>query len=326
MPDPRLSDTVVARLAAWRVPRVFGIPGEPVAELVEALHAAGGEPELVPVRHGGNAAAMAIAHARLTGGVGICLSPAGPAAYGLLGGLDAARRDTPPVVAIIGGEDPVRVDQMVAGLCRQVWHVEDPRRAPARVDEAVRAALAGRGPVCLVLPGALGGPRPTPADPAGAVVEELSARLPPAATVTVDGEPDLIRHTGRLPPDATVLACAAHEAPGAALSCAVAAKLADPDRPVFALVTDDGMRAQGFTELVTIAQGWPRWPDPRLVVLVLHTRAGHPADEVPYAGWARLLGLHGVRVTRPPLLGPAVTQALTADRPSVLDVPPTPHP
>ena len=41
--------------------------------------------------------------------------------------------------------------------------------------------------------------------------------------------------------------------------------------------------------------------------------------DVPYAGWARLLGLHGVRVDRPELVGAAWDEALAADRPCVLE-------
>ncbi|PMR62585.1 hypothetical protein C1A38_03640, partial [Verrucosispora sp. ts21] len=388
VPDPYLAETVVERLAAWRVPRVFGVAGEPVATLVEALHSAGGEPEFVSVRHGETAASMAIGHARLTGGIGVCLSPAGPAAFGLLAGLDAARRATLPVLAIIGavdeGDGVGGVYQTFAGLCRQVWHVDDLRRAPALVDAAVRAALAGPGPACLLLPGKSGRPpartqvsvesavidpgRPSavpqvgagmlfvdsvgpsavpdvdtasdvtePRRPSvvagvdiGSVVVELSARVPPEAAVTIDGDCGLSRHACRLPPGIAVLACDAHEVAGAALPYAVAVKLADPRRPVLALLTDDGMRSHGLSELVTIARDWPHWPDPRLVVLVLNTRSGYPgrqvADDVPYSGWARLLGLHGVRVDRPELVGAACDEALAANRPCLLDLVVTPHP
>ncbi|GAA0393609.1 hypothetical protein GCM10009541_40830 [Micromonospora gifhornensis] len=388
VPDPYLAETVVERLAAWRVPRVFGVAGEPVATLVEALHSAGGEPEFVSVRHGETAASMAIGHARLTGGIGVCLSPAGPAAFGLLAGLDAARRATLPVLAIIGavdeGDGVGGVYQTFAGLCRQVWHVDDLRRAPALVDAAVRAALAGPGPACLLLTGKSGRPpartqvsvesaaidpgRPSavpqvgagmlfvdsvgpsavpdvdtasdvtePRRPSvvagvdiGSVVVELSARVPPEAAVTIDGDCGLSRHACRLPPGIAVLACDAHEVAGAALPYAVAVKLADPRRPVLALLTDDGMRSHGLSELVTIARDWPHWPDPRLVVLVLNTRSGYPgrqvADDVPYSGWARLLGLHGVRVDRPELVGAACDEALAANRPCLLDLVVTPHP
>ncbi|WP_433528678.1 thiamine pyrophosphate-binding protein [Micromonospora sp. CA-263727] len=377
MPDRELADALVARLSAWRVPRVFGQPGEAIAPLVEALTAAGGEPDFVAARNGESAALMATGHAGFTGAVGVCLAPEGPAAFGLLAGLDAARRAGLPVLAIVGertrpptaalpgtaarpstaarpgaagphgsagaypwgevgpagGQSPAdlpqRVGRLFTGLCRRVWHAGDPRRVAELVDEALRDAVAGAGPVCLVLPHhGPGDGRPLigpggSVDPA-LVVDELTARLPGRVAVTLDGDPLLSGFDHRLPRGAAVLPSDTLGATGRALPYAVAAKLADPDRPVLALVTDEGMQLHGLTELVTVARGWPAWPDPRLVVLVLNTRSGHPArhlaDDVPYAGWARLLGLRGVRVDRPELVGTACDEALAAERPCVLEM------
>ncbi|RIV41632.1 hypothetical protein D2L64_01265 [Micromonospora radicis] len=335
MADPVLAEAVVARLAAWRVPRVFGHPGETAAPLVEALSATGGEVTFVPTRPGASAALMAVAHARLTGGVGVCLASAGASAYGLLAGLDAARQHGLPVLAIVAEHPPVAsaddrwgpVDRSFGAVCRRVFHAVDPARGADLVEAALRDAVAGPGPVCLVVPAGAPGRRRTVVGGGAAarlVFEELRLRLPRPGIVAVDGEPNLARYAHRLPPGTTVLAEPGGAATGAALPAAVAAKLAAPERPVLALVTDDGMRSHGLAELVTVARGWPQWPDPRLVVLVFNTRSGHPgrqlADDVPYAGWARLLGLHGVRVDRPELVGAAWDGALTADRPCVLDV------
>ena len=99
-----------------------------------------------------------------------------------------------------------------------------------------------------------------------------------------------------------------------------------------ALLGDGAMQLNGLAELITVAHHWREWRDPRLVVLVLNNRdqsglgngrwvpgvPGRRAD-VPYAGWARLLGLHGVRVDRPELVGAAWDEALAADRPCVLE-------
>lgn len=173
MPDRSGAQALVARLAAWRVPRVFGQPGEAVAPLVEALTAAGGEPEFVPTRHAESAAFMAAGHARLTGGLGVCLAPPGPGAYGLLSGLEAAWRPGLPVLAMVGADDPpgdpeadrpaapevrverlfaVRVERLFAGLCRHVRYAAEAGQVAQLVDEAVRYAATGAGPACLVLP------------------------------------------------------------------------------------------------------------------------------------------------------------------------------
>lgn len=120
---------------------------------------------------------------------------------------------------------------------------------------------------------------------------------------------------------------------------AIAAKFAYPDRVAIALVGDGAMQMLGINGLITISKYWPRWSDPRLIVLVLHNNdlnqvtweqrvmVGDPKFEgsqdipdFPYAAYAELLGLKGVRVDDPRRLGSAWDEVLSADRPAVLDV------
>ncbi|WP_262285203.1 thiamine pyrophosphate-binding protein [Micromonospora sp. MA102] len=175
-----------------------------------------------------------------------------------------------------------------------------------------------------------------PAEPVNPqlVLHELSARLPHEGSVAVDVGSVIYwyaRHL-QLPPGVRAQLCGTLGSMGCALPYAVAAKLARPDEPVIALLGDGAMQLNGLAELITVAHHWQEWRDPRLVVLVLNNRdqsgmgGGRPpgafADrrpDVPYAGWARLLGLHGVRVDRPDLIGPAWDEVLAADRPSVLE-------
>lgn len=136
---------------------------------------------------------------------------------------------------------------------------------------------------------------------------------------------------------------------GSAVPYAIAAKFAHPDRVVIAMAGDGAMQMNGMNELITIVKYWRHWSDPRLVVLVLNNRdlnlvtweqratEGDPKfDEAqdlpdfPYADYAKLIGLHGIRVDRPEDLGSAWDCALAADRPVVLEactdpnVPPLP--
>jgi pyruvate dehydrogenase (quinone) len=136
---------------------------------------------------------------------------------------------------------------------------------------------------------------------------------------------------------------------GPGVPYAIAAKFAYPHRPVFALVGDGAMQMNGINELITIAKYRERWPDQRLIVLVLNNRdlnqvtweqramSGDPKFEgsqslpdFPYARYAELLGLKGIRVDRADQVAPAWEQALTADRPVVYEavtdpeVPPLP--
>ena len=136
---------------------------------------------------------------------------------------------------------------------------------------------------------------------------------------------------------------------GSAVPYAIAAKFAHPDRVVIAMAGDGAMQMNGMNELITIAKYWRHWTDPRLVVLVLNNRdlnlvtweqratEGDPKfdeaqdlPDIPYAGYAKLIGLDSVRVEQPDDLAGAWDWALSADRPVVLeactdpDVPPLP--
>src|SRR5213076_1547766 len=57
---------------------------------------------------------------------------------------------------------------------------------------------------------------------------------------------------------------------GPGVPYAIAAKFAHPTKPVIALVGDGAMQMNGLNELITIAKYRERWPDQRLVVLVLN--------------------------------------------------------
>jgi pyruvate dehydrogenase (quinone) len=136
---------------------------------------------------------------------------------------------------------------------------------------------------------------------------------------------------------------------GPGVPYAIAAKFAHPTRSVIALVGDGAMQMNGINELITIAKYRQHWGDQRLVVLVLNNRdlnqvtweqramSGDPKFEgsqdlpdFPYASYAEMLGLDGIRVERPDQVGPAWDAALAAERPVVLEavtdpeVPPLP--
>ena len=136
---------------------------------------------------------------------------------------------------------------------------------------------------------------------------------------------------------------------GPGVPYAIAAKFAHPERVAIALVGDGAMQMNGINELITIAKYWQRWSDPRLVVLVLNNRdlnmvtweqralegdpkfdASQEIPDFPYARYAELLGLKGIRVDSPADVGAAWDEALEADRPVVLEavtdpeVPPLP--
>jgi pyruvate dehydrogenase (quinone) len=170
---------------------------------------------------------------------------------------------------------------------------------------------------------------------------ELSSRLPDGAILSSDSGSaanwfarDLKIREGMM---ASLSGTLATMGPG--VPYAIAAKFTHPDRPAIALVGDGAMQMNGNAELVTIAKYWSEWSDPRLIVLVLNNRdlnqvtweqrvmEGDPKFEgtqeipdFPYARYAELIGLRGIRVDEPDAIGPAWDDALASDRPVVLEV------
>jgi pyruvate dehydrogenase (quinone) len=170
---------------------------------------------------------------------------------------------------------------------------------------------------------------------------ELSRQLPNGAILTADSGSaadwyarDVKLRRGMM---ASLSGGLATMGPG--VPYAIAAKLAHPDRPVIAMVGDGAMQMNGINGLITIANLWRQWADPRLIVMVLNNgdlnqvtweqRAmeGDPkfsaSQDVPrfaYAEYARLLGLTGVRVDKPDAVAEAWSQAFAADRPVLLEM------
>jgi pyruvate dehydrogenase (quinone) len=183
----------------------------------------------------------------------------------------------------------------------------------------------------------------TPAEPVNPerVVAELSTRLPADAQVAVDVGSVTYWYARqlRLPEGVPAHLSSTLASMGCSLPYGLAAKLAAPDRPVVALSGDGAMQMLGNNELVTVAHRWRSWADPRFVVCVLVNRelaevtweqremegdprfdASQSLPDFPYAGYAELLGLTGIRVEDPAALGDAWDRALAADRPVVLEV------
>jgi pyruvate dehydrogenase (quinone) len=173
------------------------------------------------------------------------------------------------------------------------------------------------------------------------VALELSSRLPDQCIVTADSGTTSVWYARNLSFRRGMMGSVSGTLAtmGCAVPYAIAAKFAYPNRPVIALVGDGAMQMNGLAELITIAKYWRRWADPRLVVMVLNNRdlayvtweervqSGDPkwessqvVPDVPYAEFARSIGLEGTRVEDPEQVGPAWDRALAADRPFVLDM------
>ena len=98
------SDILVETLLQWGVDTIFGLPGDGINGIMEAIRKAKEQNKLrfVQVRHEEAAAFMACAHAKFTRKLGCCLATSGPGGIHLLNGLYDAKMDGAPVLAITG--------------------------------------------------------------------------------------------------------------------------------------------------------------------------------------------------------------------------------
>ncbi|HVM45809.1 MAG TPA: thiamine pyrophosphate-dependent enzyme [Candidatus Thermoplasmatota archaeon] len=159
---PNTSDVIIEGLESWGVDTVFGLPGDGINGLMEALRQREGRIRFVLVRHEEAAAFMATAYAKLTGRLGVCIATSGPGAIHLLNGLYDAKLDGAPVLAItgqtysdlIGSRYQQEVDMVRLFDDVSVYNVgvTSPEHARSVVDLACRAALARRGVAHLNLP------------------------------------------------------------------------------------------------------------------------------------------------------------------------------
>ncbi|MGH9519696.1 MAG: thiamine pyrophosphate-binding protein, partial [Terriglobales bacterium] len=97
-----VSDIVVDTLLDWGVDTIFGLPGDGINGMFEALREQAGRIRFIQVRHEEAAAFMACAHAKYTGRLGVCIATSGPGAIHLLNGLYDAKLDGASVLAITG--------------------------------------------------------------------------------------------------------------------------------------------------------------------------------------------------------------------------------
>src|SRR5690242_5398180 len=96
------SDVLVETLISWGVDVVFGLPGDGVNGIFEALRTRQDRIRFIQVRHEEAAAFMACGYAKVTGRLGVCVATSGPGAIHLLNGLYDAKMDGAPVLAITG--------------------------------------------------------------------------------------------------------------------------------------------------------------------------------------------------------------------------------
>src|SRR5215510_3717241 len=157
-----VADFVIERLMSWGVDMVFGLPGDGINGLFEALRTHQDQMHFVQVRHEEAAALAACGYAKYTGRLGVCMATSGPGGIHLLNGLYDAKLDGQPVLAITGHtfhdligthqQQDVDLDKLFMDVAVYNQRVMGPAHVNNVVDEAVKAALSRRGVAHLTIP------------------------------------------------------------------------------------------------------------------------------------------------------------------------------
>ena len=156
------SDVLVETLIEWGVDTIFGIPGDGINGVIEALRLKREKIRFIQVRHEEAAAFNACAYAKFTGKLGVCLATSGPGGIHLLNGLYDAKLDGQPVLAITGlqfhdllhtfTQQDVELDKLYMDVCVYNARIMGPQHVQNVTELACRSALARRGVAHITIP------------------------------------------------------------------------------------------------------------------------------------------------------------------------------
>ncbi|HEX3044896.1 MAG TPA: thiamine pyrophosphate-binding protein, partial [Bacillota bacterium] len=151
MGEKTVAQWVADQLAAWGVQSVYGLVGDAIIPLVDAVNQ---HPQLkyYSVKHEASAAFMASAEAKLTGRLGVCIATSGPGVANLINGLADAKNDQAPVLAITGQVEGFNIatdykqyvnqSQLMAAVTEFSGLAVTPQSCNDNLVKAMRIALA----------------------------------------------------------------------------------------------------------------------------------------------------------------------------------------
>jgi len=156
------ADVLIETMYDWGVDVVFGLPGDGINGLMEALRKRQDRIRFVQVRHEESAAFMACGYAKFTGKMAACLATSGPGGIHLLNGLYDAKLDGQPVLALTGlpyhdligthTQQDVELDRLFVDVAKYSARVMGPTHVENVTDLACRTALAYRGVAHVSVP------------------------------------------------------------------------------------------------------------------------------------------------------------------------------
>jgi len=177
-----LADELVEILAQAGVQRIFGLVGDSLNPVIDALHRSG-KIEWVHVRHEETAAFAAGAEAQLTGKLAVCAGSCGPGNLHLINGLFDAHRSMAPVLAIashiptteigLGYFQETHPEQLFRECSHYCELVSNPHQMRRVLQSAMQHAVSKRGVSVMVLPGDVAALPASPEPPPQPIVTAL---------------------------------------------------------------------------------------------------------------------------------------------------------
>jgi pyruvate dehydrogenase (quinone) len=156
------ADLLIETICDWGVEVIFGLPGDGINGIMEALRTRQDKVRFVQVRHEEAAAFMACAYAKYTGRLGVCLATSGPGGVHLLNGLYDAKMDGQPVLAITGhhyhdlidtyAQQDIDLDLVFKDVALYSTRIMGPSHVEPVTNLACRTALSRRGVAHLNFP------------------------------------------------------------------------------------------------------------------------------------------------------------------------------
>jgi pyruvate dehydrogenase (quinone) len=157
-----VADVVAETLQEAGVARVYGVVGDSLNGITEALRARG-RIAWIHTRHEEAAAFAAAGEAQVTNQLAVCAGSCGPGNLHLINGLYDAHRSRTPVLAIAAHIPSPEIgsgyfqETKPTELFRDCSHycelISDPAQMPFVLENAIRAAVGERGVAVIVLPG-----------------------------------------------------------------------------------------------------------------------------------------------------------------------------
>ena len=156
------SEVIVDSLIDWGVDTIFGMPGDGINGIMEALRKVQDKIRFIQTRHEEAAAFMACGYAKFTGKLGVCIATSGPGGIHLLNGLYDAKLDGQPVLAITGlqfhdligthTQQDVALDRLFIDVAVFNERIMGAAHAQNITELACRTAMARRGVSHITVP------------------------------------------------------------------------------------------------------------------------------------------------------------------------------